>query len=411
MIVHVPASKSITIRALFMAALAQGDSELRNILISEDTQVCISALKALGVNITIDEKNRIARVQGVAGRFPVDKAAINCSNSGLTARLLLAICSTQPGVYQIDGIKRLRERPMNGLIDVLRGKGIQFDPNDANKLPLTMLVDKSFQGGEILVDAEQSSQFVSALMMAAPLAANPVTIQIKNLVSRPYLDMTINMIQQFGIVVDRPSIDVIHIQNKQSYRARDYLIEPDCSTASYFFALAALLKKEIIVADIHRDNCLQGDIDFLSVLEQMNCQVKQTSQGVKLACVRPLQGVDVDMNHISDTFMTLAAIAPFAETPTTISNIGHVRLKESDRIAAMASELNKLSVSVEVGDDWMRIMPSKPKAAKVDSHNDHRIAMSLAVLASRVSGVVIKNKESVNKTCPEFFALLEGVVL
>lgn len=405
----IPGSKSITNRALLLAALAQGNSRLTNIQISDDTLTLITALTQLGIDITVDKTKAVCYVKGCDGNFPNKKASIWCQDAGTIARFLLAACAMMEGEYEIDATPRLRSRPLSPLLTALKQQGATFSPPDVQHLPLT-LHGKRLAGGHMIVDASLSSQIASALLMTAPFAEKKVELTLEQLVSEPYLAMTLSVMTAFGVTTQQIDARHFHIPNTQHYQAADYFIEPDYSTASYFFAAAAVTGGMITIQPTQRKHVIQGDIAFLNALEKMGCLVEETAAGLLVQGPKELLGIEIDMGNFSDTFMTLAAIAPFAKTPTRIYNIAHTRLKESDRIAAMESELRKLGVNVTSGEDWMMIYPSHPHSGIIDPHNDHRIAMAFAVLGLRTSGVIIDHAECVRKTCPEFFELWEAML-
>lgn len=408
--VTIPGSKSITNRALLLAALADGVSEIYNMLLSDDTRVFMLALHELGISVQLDESTKSCIVAGCGGQFPKSKASIWCGDAGTAARFLLAACAASSGVYQLDGSHGLRQRPIFPLVDVLQAQGAQISPVDAASLPLTVEGDGGLMGGEMVMDGSESGQFASALLMAAPFSKSPVLLKTHHLVSRPFVTMTCLMMNEFGVLVRRLYRDRFLIPVPQRYAARNYVVEPDLSTASYFFGAAAVTGGSITVQSIDREHGKQGDVAFLSVLEKMGCEVVSTPMGLTVKGPKELSGVSVDMRDFSDTFMTLAAIAPFATTPTTITNIGHVRLQESDRITAMCAGLEKLHVKVESGQDWIKIYPSDVMPGMVDSFNDHRIAMAFSVIGIRVPGVKIDRAACVSKTCPEFFELWESII-
>lgn len=407
--VTIPGSKSITNRALLLAALADGVSELSNVLISDDTCVFVEALHALGAVVMLDKTNRSCIVGGTSGAFPKKEAAVWCGDAGTAGRFLLAACASTAGTYRLDASEQLRQRPIAGLLHILRTQGVKVSPKNANEMPFEITGVSGLQGGEIEIDGAKTGQFLSALLMVAPFANAPVLLETDSLVSEPYIQMTCAMMAEFGVLVRRLHQSRFYVPVPQRYRARDYMIEPDLSTASYFFAMAAVTGGEITIQAISRETSKQGDIQFLNVLEKMGCTVTETAEGLTVKGSAELKGLSVNMSDYSDTFMTLAAIAPLATSPTTITNIGHARLKESDRITAMQVNLEKLNIKVETGNDWIKIYPGTPSAGVIDSYRDHRIAMAFSVLGLRVPGIEIDGAECVSKTCPEFFELLEQV--
>jgi len=406
--VMIPGSKSITNRALLLAALAEGVSELAGVLACEDTRVFANALHQLGVVVQWDEANQTCLIGGTGGQFPRKMASIWCGDAGTAGRFLLAACACSGGDYYFDGTVQLRNRPIQMLLQLLCQKGAQVSPTNAIGMPFSLKGTDELQGGDILVDSSQTGQFVSALLMIAPLAKTAFTIEAENLVSSPYVNMTCTMMAEFGVLVRKLHSSRFTIPVPQRYQARNYYIEPDFSTASYFFAAAAITGGQVTMQPIHpmdRNSSKQADIKFLSVLEKMGCEVMSNALGLSVKGAAELQGVSVDMRDFSDTFMTLAALAPFAKTPVTITNIAHTRHKESDRIAAMVDGLGNLKIKVEEGPDWIRIYPGQPIATTINSHHDHRIAMAFSIIGLRTPGIVIEGAECVAKTCPEFFTL------
>ncbi len=406
--ITIPGSKSITNRALLLAALSEGVAELFDILLSDDTWAFINALTELGIVIQVDESANSCIVAGGMGEFPKKESFIWCDNAGTVARFLLAACAATPGIYHFDASPQLRQRPIAPLLRTLCGQGAKLI-EDTHKMPFTIIGSEGLRGGEIEIESSESSQFVSALLMVAPFAKLPVLVKTHDLVSNPYVDMTCAMMADFGVLVRRMHSVRFSIPAPQRYVARDYVIEPDLSTASYFFAAAAVSAGEVTIQAVDRLNSKQADVEFLCVLEKMGCEVISTETGLTVKGPQKLVGVKVDMRHFSDTFMTLAALAPFAETPTTITNIAHARLQESNRISVMREGLERLQVKVEEGQDWLKIYPSTPIAASIDSHMDHRIAMAFSVIGLRIPGIEIDGAECVAKTCPNFFKMWDDL--
>jgi 3-phosphoshikimate 1-carboxyvinyltransferase len=400
--VRVPGSKSITNRALLLAALADGESTLTGALSADDTLAFASGLRDLGVVVDLEAQSGW-RVQGAAGRIPRKEARVYCAEAGTAARFLLAACAAGHGRYTLDAAPQLRRRPLSLLLDALRKLGARTEPPDAVGLPLVLEAD-GLSGGVLELPGNISSQFVSALLMAAPLAHGPVTVNVEGLVSRPYVDMTLTMMEQFGVSAERDGHRAFRLC-QGAYRARTYAVEPDASTASYFAAASAVTGGRVKILGLHRTGSLQGDAAFLDVLETMGCMLVEEPDGIVVTGPATLAGLTVDMSDISDTFMTLAAIAPFADSPVTMTGIANVRLKESDRIDAMESNLRRLGVRTESGPGFLRVHPGRPAGGRIDSCNDHRIAMSFAVLGLRVPGLAIADPACVSKTCPSFFEL------
>ena len=407
--VTVPGSKSISNRALIIAALAQGQSILRGLLLSDDTMACLTGLQALGVNIELDPSTHTAHIQGSGGQFIYDKAEIYCHESGTMTRFILPACAATHGQYHVFAAPRMMQRPLANLLDCLTQQGATFTYDHAEKsMPLTLHAE-GLQGGKVTVALNESSQFLSGLLMTAPYAKQPLTLVSGDLSKKPYVHMTLAMMKAFGIEVEQYDSNAqSHLSVQQGvYQALDYQIEPDASTASYFFAMAALTGGEVTVPGLTRQ-ALQGDVRFLSVLEQMGCQVSEHAQSITVKGPQQLQGLGTfSMSGFSDTFMTLAVCAVFAGQPTTLTGLTHTRLQESDRVDAMASELRKCGVQVETTQDSLTITPSEPHGAEVFGHNDHRIAMSLSLLGLKVPGMAVEGAECVAKTCPNYYELYQ----
>ena len=398
--VRVPGSKSVTNRALLLAGLASGTSVLRGALEAGDTDAFAAGLRSLGV--AVERRGDDLLVTGAGGSFPATGADVFCAEAGTAARFLLAAAAAGDGAYRFDAAPQLRRRPLGLLLDALRAQGARTEPDDAAGLPLTLQAH-GLAGGVVRLPGDTSSQFVSALLMAAPLGRAPLDLRVDGLVSRPYVTMTLRMMEQFGARPEDAGDDRFVVA-PGSYDGREYDVEPDASTASYFFAAAAVAGR-VQVLGLHREHALQGDVAFLDVLECMGCTVDDEPEGVRVAGPAALAGLTVDMTDIPDTFMTLAAIAPLATSPVTVTGIGNVRLKESDRIAAVEENLRRTGVKTESGPDWLRVFPGTPRGASIDPHDDHRIAMAFSVLGLRVPGIVIEDPGCVAKTCPTFFDL------
>ncbi len=399
-VVRVPGSKSVTNRALLLAGLASGTSVLRGALEAGDTDAFAAGLRSLGV--AVERRGDDLLVTGAGGVFPATGADVFCAEAGTAARFLLAAAAAGDGAYRFDAAPQLRRRPLGLLLDALRAQGARTQPDDATGLPLTLQA-RGLTGGAVRLPGDTSSQFVSALLMAAPLGNAPLDLRVDGLVSRPYVTMTLRMMEQFGARPEDAGDDRFVVA-PGSYDGREYDVEPDASTASYFFAAAAVAGR-VQVLGLRREHALQGDVAFLDVLECMGCTVDDEPEGVRVAGPAALAGLTVDMTDIPDTFMTLAAIAPLATSPVTVTGIGNVRLKESDRIAAVEENLRRTGVKTESGPDWLRVFPGTPRGASVDPHDDHRIAMAFSVLGLRVPGIVIEDPGCVAKTCPTFFDL------
>lgn len=406
--VTVPGSKSLTNRALLLASLAVGESRLSGLLLSDDSTVMVKALKVLGFGLAFNDDARACVVTGSGGRVPSERAEVWCGSAGTAARFLLAVVAAGKGAYVVDASAQLRARPMKPLVRSLEEQGVTVRVESQASFPMRVITQGLRGGASTVSDGEQSSQFLSAMLMASPLAAKSMEISTKLLVSRPYIDMTIGLMERFGARVERRGYDWFRIDAPRTYHATNYVVEPDASTASYFFASAAVSGGQVTVPHFTRQG-LQGDSRFLDILEQMGCVVEESARGVTVTGPRKLRGVSVDMGGISDTVMTLATIAPYATGPTEITGIGHIRLKESDRITAVTRGLQAVGVKVEDGPDFIRVYPSIPTGAAIDTFEDHRIAMAFSVMGLVTPGIVIKNPGCVSKTCPQFFELFQAM--
>ena len=416
--VTVPGSKSITNRALVLAALSDSTNAgctLTDVLRSEDTEVMADCLRRLGLEvIDIDPLTMTVRRGGSADVItddewiPRGRADLFVGNSGTTVRFLTAMLALGEGTYRLDGIPRMRERPIQDLLDALRQLGVDARSELGNGCPPVIVNANGLRGGHVRIKADVSSQFLSGLMLVAPFARGDTVLEIDGpLVSEPYVEMSIAMLQQFGLRITAEGRGLYLIPGGQRHGHRAYTIEPDASSASYFLAAAAITGGTIGVAGLTTKS-IQGDVRFLDVLEEMGCTAYRGTDSIAITGGR-LRGVDVDMNDISDTVMTLGAVACFAEGATTIRNVGHIRHKETDRIAALATELRKLGAEVEERGDGLTITPRPLTGCAVDTYNDHRMAMSLALVGLKVPGVVIRNPGCVAKTYPGFWQDLAKV--
>ncbi len=403
--IPIPGSKSITNRALLMAALADGASTLENALFSEDSHWCSECLRRLGIEIEADEARSTFVVHGQGGHFPAAGADLFVGNSGTTARFLTAAATLGHGNYRFDGVPRMRQRPIGKLLEALRGLGARFSSNE-DCFPLTVHAD-GLRGGETELDATESSQLLSALLQVVAYAEQAVTINVAGtVVSRPYIDISLRMMAQFGVLADNHLYRKYHIRAGQRYHAQRYVIEPDASNATYFFAAAALTGGRIRVPHLS-ENSLQGDAKFAHILEQMGCAVTYGPDYIEVKGTGRLDGGEFNLHDMSDTAQTLAAIAPFARQPVTIRDVENMRLKETDRITAVVTELHKLGVRVDEFPDGMRIYPSEVRAAAVDTYDDHRMAMAFSVIGLVTPGIRINDPACTRKTFPDFFTRFE----
>jgi 3-phosphoshikimate 1-carboxyvinyltransferase len=408
-----PGSKSITNRALVCAALADGVSTLTGALDSEDTRVMVDGLGNFGIEVESRDAGRILVVHGAGGKIPALEAELFCGNSGTTIRFLTAMATLGHGSFRLDGVERMRERPIGDLLAALNQLGGNSASEKGNKCPPVVVHANGLPGGTATVRGDISSQYLSGVLMTAPCARSTVHLVIDGvLVSKPYVRMTLAVMKSFGVHVGTAhTLQRFDIDAPQRYRACEYAIEPDASAASYFWAAAAVCGGEVTVEGLSAES-LQGDVAFVDCLEKMGCDVRRDNSGITMIG-RPLHGIDVDMNAISDTVQTLSVVALFAEGTTRIRNVGHVRHKETDRIGAVATELRKLGAAVQEHDDGLTIEPpqsSALKAAIIDTYQDHRMAMSFALAGLQIAGVRIANPSCVDKTYPRFFEDLTALV-
>lgn len=405
--VRVPGSKSLTNRAVIVAALAVGDTTLHGALESDDTRHCVNALLQLGFEI--DRAPETLRVRGLGGRIPARQATLMVGNAGTAARFLTAMLTLGAGAFVVDGDPRMRERPIADLVTTLNALGAQVSAPSG--CPPVTVQASGLPGGQARIAGEVSSQFLSAVLMAAPYARQPVTLRLAGaLNSRPYVAMTCRVMADFGVPVTAPDPATFAVPTGAYKTPGDYAIESDATAASYFWAVPALCGGRVLVQHLSRASA-QGDVAFVDVLARMGCVVTETPAGMAVSAPPAgLVGVEADMRDIPDTAQTLAAIAPFARTPTRIRGIASARLKETDRVAALRAELTRLNVRVDEHPDGLTIYPATDlRPAVIETYNDHRMAMAFALIGLRVPGVRIANPACVNKTFPRFFQTLESL--
>ncbi len=405
-----PGSKSITNRALPLAALASGRSVLTGVLNSDDTRFMIESLQRLGIEIEPDWDQHRVTVQGCGGQFPNSTADLSIGNSGTTIRFLSAILGVHGGTFRLDGVERMRERPIGALLDALTQLDADVVAESTGGCPPVSIKSGRVNGGTIKVRGDVSSQYLSGLLMAAPLAEGDVSIQIDGpLISKPYVTMTIEVMKSFGVTVESdPSLSHFRIACDQSYLANDYAIEPDASAASYFWGAAAICGGTATVQGLGRDS-LQGDVGFVDCLRKMGCEVITSDEGITVSGPA-IKGIDIDMSNVSDTVQTLAAVALFVDGPTIVRNVAHNRVKETDRIGNLAIELRKFGAKVDEHPDGLTIHPQPLQSATIETYDDHRMAMSLALVGLRQPGVRIMDPKCVGKTYPRYFTDLKNFV-
>ncbi len=411
--VSLPGSKSISNRALLLAALSKGETRLQNLLVAEDTDMMIGALRTLGVKVESNGTNVV--VEGCSGNFPVKKAELFLGNAGTAMRPLASTLAFSGGQYILDGVQRMRERPMGHLVDALNSIGGRLSCLMNQGYPPILIEPSTRINNDIVsVKGNVSSQFVTGLLIAAPRVAPPSGLLIHidgELVSSPYVTLTCKMMGRFGVVVKTSAED--YLVPKHPYISpKHFLVEADASSASYFLALGALVGP-LTVVGIGRDS-IQGDATFVEYLAKMGAQVTRGESWIKTApslFYKKLQAIDEDYRFIPDAAMTIAAIAPMCEGTTTLRGIGSWRVKETDRIEAMAKELAKVGCKVSSGSDWLKITPPEVlQGARFETYNDHRMAMCMSLIAAGGVPVEIENPECVAKTFPDYFERLDSVV-
>lgn len=402
--VRVPGSKSITNRALICAALADGTSHLSGVLVSEDTEVMVRAWQTLGLHLDWNRSACELRIEGCGGQPPNHRADLHIANSGTSIRFLTAALAATRGEYSLDGVPRMRERPIGDLLEGLRSWGADVQSTNAtrNDCPPVLLRASGLRGGPANVRGAVSSQFLSGMLMAAPYCASDVELTVDgDLVSKPYVAMTLAVMRSFGVHWEAEGYRRFRIPAPQQYRGIDYVIEPDASAASYFLAAAAITGGTVRVLGLSK-NALQGDVGFADVLARMGCSVTWGDDSIEVSG-RAAHGIDVDMNAISDTVQTLSVVALFAHGPTRIRGVAHNRHKETDRIGDLATELRRLGADVDEQSDGLIIRPGALRGCEIATYGDHRMAMSLTLAGLNVPGVRILDPACTGKTYPNFF--------
>ncbi|MFB8088961.1 3-phosphoshikimate 1-carboxyvinyltransferase [Streptomyces sp. NPDC055992] len=400
-VIHVPGSKSVTARALFLAAAANGRSTLVRPLASDDTEGFAAGLTALGYEV-----GREAEAWHLTGRPDgpaAEEADVYCRDGATTARFLPTLAAAGArGSYRFDASAQMRRRPLAPLTEALRTLGVDLRHEEAEGHHPLRIEAAGIKGGELTLDAGQSSQYLTALLMLGPLTETGLRITVTDLVSAPYIEITLAMMRSFGVEVTRGGPgDTVFTVPPGGYRATTYAVEPDASTASYFFAAAALTGREITVPGLG-EGALQGDLRFTDVLRRMGADVHMTAGSTTVRSTGTLSGLTVNMRDISDTMPTLAAIAPFASGPVRIEDVGNTRVKECDRLEACADNLRRMGITVTTGPDWIEILPGTPRPVEIETHGDHRIVMSFAVTGLRTPGITFDDPGCVRKTFPGF---------
>jgi 3-phosphoshikimate 1-carboxyvinyltransferase len=405
--IRVPGSKSVTNRALIIAALADGNSRIVNPLFSDDSFWLMDALVRLGIDVHADGERGEVYVSGQSGEIYASGVDLFVGNAGTVARFLPPFLALGRGPFTVDGVPRMRERPVADLVDGMRQLGAEVEyAGEDGRFPL-MIKGGGIPGGKARVSASKSSQFISGLLMAAPYAQAPVTLHPVGRKEWPYVGITVALMRAFGVEVDEAANGRFTVA-PALYSSREYEVEPDASGASYFMAAAAVTGGRVRIPALGASSP-QGDLRFAGVLRDMGCRVEIASDFVEVQGPDHLRGVEVDMNAFSDTMITLSAIAPFAEGPTTIKNVGHTRLQESDRLSAVATELTRLGVKTQTTSSFIRIIPNKIRPGVIRTYGDHRMAMAFAITGLVASGIRIRDPGCVTKTFPGYFGALESL--
>ncbi len=406
--VVVPGSKSITNRALVVAALAEGCSTLEGALSAEDTEAMADSLVRLGIPVSIDTSASEIAVEGRGGRLAPGPVELDARLSGTTARFVLPVLALGQGRYRLDGLPPLRHRPMGPTLGALRRLGAVVEEEAAvGHLPVSV-VASGLKGGTVRVPGSASSQFASGLLLSAPAMAEGLHLELEPpTVSRPYLELTLAVMEAFGAQV-AGNVESGVTVDAGRYRGRCYRIEPDASAASYFFAAAAICGGRVRVPGLGRASA-QGDLAFVDILDAMGARVRWEEGAVEVSSGDDLRGVEVDMADCSDVAQTLAAVAVFASSPTRVRGIGFIRRKETDRIAAVVGELRRCGIDAMEEADGFTVRPGRPRPARIETYHDHRMAMSFTLLGLREPGIEIADPSCVAKTFPGFFAAVDGL--
>ena len=401
-VVTAPPSKSFMNRALIIAALSKGVSRLKNPIYCDDTKYMIKALKAFGVKIETTKKE--VKIIGSGGELKAPKKPIFVGNAGTAFRFLVSLAVLCGDKVTIDGDERMRKRPIADLLNALKQLGVIVESK--NGYPPITIDGRNFKGGKATIKSNISSQFISSLLMIAPYAENPIELTLKGkTTSKPYLDITMEVMTRFGAKIKNTEYEKFVITNRSKYKPRNYYIEGDASNASYFMAAAAITKSKIRINGLNPDT-VQGDIKFLSVLEEMGCKIVTGKDFVEVTGGY-LYSIDVNMNEIPDLVQTLAVILLFAEGKSYIRNVANLRFKECDRLSALTHELRSIGASVKEMQSGLMIFPCNQKRTLIKTYNDHRMAMSFAVAGLKISGIEIDNPDCVNKSFPDYWKVFK----
>lgn len=402
--VQIPGSKSYTNRAVVIAALAQGETIIEHALISEDTEYIANAVKSFGRWVDIDREKEQIIIRNNSVKLYAPTHPLFFGNAGTPIRLVTSMASLAEGETELTGNERMQQRPCQDLLEALQHLGVEATDSRGTGCPPVKVKGPTLRGGKAKIRGGVSSQFTSSILLSAPYASEDIELEIMDeLTSKPYVDMTIGIMKDFGVQVDREGYGKFKVRSGQRYQARTYRVEPDASNMSYFLAAAAITRGRVAIPGINTTS-LQGDVAFLDIIERMGCCIEREEEYVAVSG-KQMKGITVDMNWMPDLVPTLAIMAAFAEGTTHIYNIGNLRIKECDRIAAVETELRKMGIQVSSTDDTLTIHGGKPQAATIDTYDDHRIAMAFAVAGLSTPGVVINNPSCVAKSFPAFWTI------
>ena len=408
--VQVPGSKSITNRALLLAALSNYKCTLHGVLFSDDSRAFLDSLIKLGFDVKSNEVSKDVTIKGMGGKIPNDHAVIDVRSAGTAARFLTVMLALAGGEYELNASPQMCKRPMQPLLDLLSDAGVEFVFKGAEGHFPFLMKSGSIELEEVTIDTGISSQFASALLMSGVILKNGLKLHMSgDRTEGSYIKMTLSMMKQFGISVVKEGNTCL-VPYTGTFGLKEYQIEPDVSGACYFYAMAPLLRTSVIVKDVHMDS-LQGDIKFLEALKKMGCTLKEKEEGVQIegSNLSSYPGLDISMKDFSDQTMTMAVLAPFAQSETLIRNIGHIRFQESDRIGAIITELGRMGIKCEevLQADGIRIFPGEVKEAEVETYEDHRMAMSFTLIGLKTGKIIIKNPECCRKTFENYFDIIE----
>jgi 3-phosphoshikimate 1-carboxyvinyltransferase len=404
----VPGSKSFTHRILIASALSDGMCSIENALLSEDTVLTMKALRQMGIRIEEKNDNRLV-IFGTKGDLQASTESIYLGNSGTSIRLLTAISALGKEPYTLLGNARMAERPIQALLDALGQIGVQARSTHSNGCPPVEICGKALSGTTVTISCRESSQYLTGLLLMAPCTEEGLKIGVtEGPVSRPYVDMTIDVMSKFGIAIERQGYDGFQVAGKQAYRSGAYEVEADASQAGYFWAAAAICRKAVKVKGVSQDSC-QGDVNFSKVLESMGCSVKNEPDGISVAGGERLRAVEIDMGDMPDIVPTLAVVAAFADGTTVIKNVSHLKSKESDRLTSVVNELVKMGITARCTDDELMVAGGQPQGAEIETYGDHRIAMSFAVAGLAAPGTIIRDEHCVEKSFPNYWQVFEGM--